>query len=160
MVWLKKVPGVSLILLLLTYGAEGWMYCSWVMHLFEEKAIFSRLHEQAYYGLFYGVAIVAIVFFIMAFTSPTLLMMVGLNNWLKSDSRAFASIILGALVFAIVVQRVDYFARFLVLAAAVFLLKLDLQLAGYSRWFCSLILAVCCWLGFTGGILAFYTGNP
>lgn len=160
MVWLKKVPGVSLILLLLTYAAEGWMYCSWVIRLFEEKVIFSWLHEQAYYGLFYGVAILAIVLFIIAFTSPTFLMLVGLDKWLNSDSRTIASIIIGALVFAIVVQWIDYFARFLVLAAAAFLLKLDLQLAGYSRWICSLILAILSWLGFSGGILAFYTWDP
>ena len=83
-------------------------------------------------------------------------MTVGLDNWLKSDTRAFMSIFIGAFSFAIIVQRIDYFARFLVLVSAALLLKLDLQLLGYSRWTCSLILVILCWLGFSGGVLAFY----
>lgn len=156
MVLLKKNPGVSLLLLLLTYGAEGWIYGSWISRMLEEGILLSQLDLQYRFSAFYGVAVTAIVFFVVVFTSPTSLMTIGLDNWLKSDTRAFISIFLGAFTFAIIVQRVDYFARFLVLASAAFLLKLDLQLIGYSRWTCSLILVILCWLGFSGGILAFY----
>ena len=157
MAWLRKIPGLSLLLLLLTYAAEGWIYASWVTLILEEKTFFSQLDESYRFSVFYGLAVAAIVFFVFLFTSPTSLITVGLDNWLKSDTRAFISIFIGAFAFAIIVQRVDYFARFLVLAGAAFLLKLDLQLLGYSRWFCSIILAFLCWLGFSGGILAFYT---
>ena len=157
MAWLRKIPGLSLILLLLTYAAEGWIYASWVTLILEETTFFSQLNESYRFSAFYGLAVAAIVFFVFLFTSPTSLITVGLDNWLKSDTRAFISIFIGAFAFAIIVQRVDYFARFLVLAGAAFLLKLDLQLLGYSRWFCSIILAFLCWLGFSGGILAFYT---
>ena len=156
MAWLRKIPGISLLLLLLTYAAEGWIYASWVTVRLEEGVLLSRLQEQFRFSVLYGVAVAAIVFFVVIFTSPTSLVTVGLDSWLKSDTRAFLSIFIGAFAFAIIVQRIDYFARFLVLAAAAFLLKLDLQLVGYSRWFCSIILAFVCWLGFSGGILAFY----
>jgi len=146
----------SLLLLLLTYGAEGWMYGSWINRILKQENILNFVTELSRWGILYGAAVTGIVLLVFIFTSPVSLMTVGLNNWLKSDSRAFISIFLGAFTFAILVQRVDYFARLLVLIAAVFLVKLDLQLLGCSRWLCSLILAILCWFGFSGGILAFY----
>lgn len=164
MIRFKKNPRYSLVfsllLLLLTYGAEGWMYGPWIYKLINQKNILSYFVEESVrVTVLYGVAVLGITFLALLFTSPVLLMTVGLDNWLKSDVRAFLSIFIGAFAFAIVVQRVDFFARFLVLIAAFFLGKLDLQLAGCSRWLCTLILVLLCWLGFTGGILAFYEWN-
>lgn len=159
MVKLKKTSRLSLflslMLLLLTYGAEGWIYGSWMNQLLEQDLL-TQFREQIRLGLFYGSAVISISLMVVVFTSPFSLMTVSLNKWLRSDTRAFLSIFIGAFAFAIIVQRVDYFARFLVLLAAIFLGKLDLQLIGLSRWFCSLVLVILCWLGFTGGILAFY----
>ena len=145
----------SLLLLLFTYGIEGWMYGFW-MERFLEREILLQFAELTRLSILYAAAIVGIFLLVIFFTSPVSLMTVGLNGWLKSDTRAFISIFLGAFAFAILVQRIDYFARLLVLLAAVFLLKLDLQLVGCSHWFCSFILVILCWLGFTGGILFFY----
>jgi hypothetical protein len=147
----------SLLLLLLTYGAEGWMYGPWVDKFINQESILNYfVKESVRATILYGGAMLGIAFLVLLFTSPVLLLTVGLDNWLKSDTRAFLSIFIGAFAFAIIVQQVDLFARFLVLISAVFLGKLDLQLAGYSRWLCSLILVLLCGLGFTGGILAFY----
>lgn len=161
MVKLKKTSRLSLIfsllLMLLTYGAEGWMYGAWINRFLKQESILNFLTEPTRISVLYGAAIMGIVLLVYTFTSPVSLMTVGLDNWLKSDSRAFISIFLGAFAFAILVQRVDYFARLLVLIAAVFLVKLDLQLSGCRRWLCSLILTILCWLGFSGGILAFYS---
>ncbi|MFM2310838.1 MAG: hypothetical protein RLZZ04_114 [Cyanobacteriota bacterium] len=147
----------SLLLLLLTYGAEGWMYGPWVYSFINQESILSYFVEESVrITILYGGAVLGITFLVLLFTSPVLLITVGLDNWLKSDTRAFLSIFIGAFAFAMIVQRVDFFARLLVLISAVFLAKLDLQLAGCSRWLCSLIIVLLCWLGFTGGILAFY----
>ena len=146
---------LSLLLLLLTYIVEGWMYGFWMNQLLE-RDLLARFAEPTRLSILYGAAIAGILLLVIFFTSPVSLLTVSLNGWLKSDSRAFLSIFLGAFGFAILVQRVDYFARFLVMLSAVFLLKLDLQLIGCSRWLCSFILVVLCWLGFTGGILTFY----
>ncbi|MEL6493992.1 MAG: hypothetical protein AAFQ41_02570 [Cyanobacteria bacterium J06623_7] len=149
----------SLLLLLLTYGAEGWLYGTWMNRLVTTEDILLRYAVATRVSILYGGAVVGIMLLVIIFTSPVSLVTVGLDNWLKSDTRAFLSIFIGAFAFAIVVQRVDYFARFLVLIAAVFLGKLDLQLLGCNRWLCSLILVILCWFGFTGGILAFYRWN-
>lgn len=163
MIRLKENPKFSLIfsllLLLLTYGAEGWIYGSWIFKFVEAESFLSKLVQSAQISILYGSAVIGIMFLVVIFTSPVSLVTVGLDRWLKSDTRAFLSIFIGAFTFAIVVQRVDFFGRFLVLVAAVFLGKLDLQLIGISRWLCSLILVLLCWFGFSGGILAFYQWN-
>lgn len=146
---------LSLMLSLLTYGIEGWLYGLW-MNRAVKYGLLSRFAETTSLSILYSVAIAGIVLLIVLFTSPVSLLTVGLNGWLRSDTRAFLSIFIAAFAFAILVQRVDYFARFLVLIAAIFLVKLDLQLVGCNRWLCTLILAILCWFGFTGGILAFY----
>ncbi|MGL6341231.1 MAG: hypothetical protein ACRC80_19080 [Waterburya sp.] len=156
MTWVKKSFKFSLILLLLTYAAEGWMYGAWITKQLEEGVLLTQLTEQMRLGIFYITAIAAISFFVIIFTSPISLFTIGLNGWLKSDTRAFLSIFVGAFAVTMVFQWVDFFARFLVLTAAALLFKLDLQLSGCNRWLCSLILIILCWLGFTGGILAFY----
>ena len=156
MTWLRKIPGVSLFLLLLTYGVEGWLYGSWVNDFLAESDLWMNLAERTRYNIFYGIAIIIILFCVVVLTAPISLVAMSLDNWLKSDTRAFLSIFLGAFAFTMIVQKVDYFARFLIFIACALLLKLDLQLIGFNRWFCTLILIIFCWLGFTGGILAFY----
>ena len=156
MIRLKKFPTISLFLLLLTYGVEGWLYGVWATQLLETRDLYANFANEIRFGILYGFAVGAIVLCVIILTSPISLVTIGLDNWLKSDTRAFFSIFLGAFAFTIIVQKFDYFARFLVYAASALLLKLDLQLLGCNRWLCSIILAIFCWLGFTGGILAFY----
>jgi hypothetical protein len=146
----------SLLLVLSTYSAEGWLYGYWIYGLLEQEHILNNFVESARLSILYGVAVLGIAFLVVLFTSPVFLITVGLNNWLKSAIRSWLSILIGAFAVTMIVQRIDFFARFLVLVSAVFLGKLDLQLVGCNRWLCSLILVLLCWLGFTGGILAFY----
>jgi hypothetical protein len=163
MIGLKDKPRfslvLSLLLLFLTYGAEGLLYGAWMQEFVKHESFLTNFIESARISILYGAALLGIMLLVVMFTSPVFLLTVGLSSWLKSDTRTLISILLGAFAFAIIVQRVDYFARLLVLVAAVFLGKLDLQLAGCNRWVCSLILILLCWFGFTGGILTFYQLN-
>lgn len=148
---------LSLLLLLLTSAVEGWIYGFW-MNKFLKQEVLTQFAQSTRPIILYGAAVVGILLLVFLFTSPISLLTASLNGWLGTDSKAFLSIFVGAFVFAILVQRVDYVARFLVFVAAIFLVKLDLQLLGYSRWLCSVVLAILCWFGFTGGILTFYLG--
>lgn len=156
MVWLRKFPRTSLFLLLLTYCVEGWLYGIWATIFLEESNFLAQLSEPTRFAISYSIAIASILFFVVIFTAPISLVAISLDNWLRSDVRAFLSIFLGAFAVTIIVQQIDYFARFMVFTASALLLKLDLQLIGFNRWFCTLVLMFFCWLGFTGGILAFY----
>ena len=154
MAWLKKIPAISLFLLLLTYSVEGWLFAVWATRSLAEGTIW--IQKLNHFSVLYSIAIACILFLIIVFTAPISLVAISLDNWLRSDTKAFMSIFLGAFAFTIIVQRVDYFARFVVFVAAALLFKLDLQLIGCNRWLCSLLLIIFCCLGFTGGILAFY----
>ena len=153
---LKKIPGISLILLLLTYGVEGWLYGIWARRYLAEGTLFTQFSELNRFGLLYSIAIVGILFFVVVLTAPISLVAISIDSWLRSDTRAFISIFIGAFAFTIIVQKVDLFARFLVYIAAALLMKLDLQLLGCNHWICSILLVIFCWLGFTAGILSFY----
>lgn len=148
---------LSLLLLLLTSAVEGWIYGFWMNKILKQEVL-TQFAQSTRPIILYGVAVVGILLLVFLLISPVSLLRLNLNGWLGSDSRAFLSIFVGAFAFAILVQRVDYVARFLVLVAAVSLVKLDLQLLGYSRWLCFLVAAILCWFGFTGGILTFYVG--
>ncbi|MEL6437738.1 MAG: hypothetical protein AAFQ80_00580 [Cyanobacteria bacterium J06621_8] len=150
--WLSA--SFSFLLLLLTYGAGGLLYGSWIKDF--PFSFLNAITETSRFILLYGLAVAGIIMFVFLFASPISLATICLNSWFKSDTRAFLSIFFAAFVFAIAVQRVDYFVRFLVLAAAAFLFKLDLQLLGFNSWLCTLSLNIFCWLGFSGGILASY----
>ena len=156
MTWFRKSPVISLFLLLLTYGVEGWLYGSWMTFFLRNSNLYAHLAANTRLGILYGVAVSIILLCVVVLTAPISLVANSIDNWLKSDIRAFLSIFLGAFAFTIIVQQVDYFARFLVFAASALLLRLDLQLLGFNRWLCTLCLIIFCWLGFTGGILAFY----
>ena len=154
-----KIPGVSPALLLLTYGVEGWLYGAWINRYLANENLFVQFSQLNQTRILYGIAVGCILLCVVVLTSPISLAAMSVDNWLRSDARAFISIFIGAFAFTLIVQKVDYFARFLVLAAAALLLRLDLQLLGYNRWLCTLLLIIFCWLGFTGGILAFYIWN-
>ncbi len=154
---LKQIPWLSLTVLLLTYGAFGWSYSSWGVEAIEQGRLLSKLETEIALPIVYGLGTMLIVLIAIIFTAPISLITISLNSWLKSDARAFISIFIGAFAFTIIVQRVDYFAKFLVLLAAALLVKLDLQLAGYRKWLSWLIVTFFCLLGFIGGILAFNT---
>ena len=131
------------------------MYSSWSVAAIETSELLSQLETVLALRIIYGLGVMSIILIAIVFTAPISLITLSLDNWLRSDTRAFLSIFIGAFAFTLIVQKVNYFATFLVLLASALLVKLDLQLAGYRRWFSWLILTFFCLLGFIGGILAF-----
>lgn len=131
------------------------MYSSWGVAAIETSELLSQLETVLALRIIYGLGVMSIILIAIVFTAPISLITLSLDNWLRSDTRAFLSIFIGAFAFTLIVQKVNYFATFLVLLASALLVKLDLQLAGYRRWFSWLILTFFCLLGFIGGILAF-----
>ncbi|MEN9521475.1 MAG: hypothetical protein RLZZ381_4063, partial [Cyanobacteriota bacterium] len=59
MIRLKNNPqfslAFSLSLLLLTYGAEGWIYGSWIYKLLEQESVLNNLVESTRISILYGV---------------------------------------------------------------------------------------------------------
>lgn len=157
MLRLRKTPWLSTTLLILAYGTYGWIYASWaVVRIERGNVLYWVLEKDLITFVLYGLGIFWVLIIAMAFTAPVALMTVSLNNWFKSEVRAFLSIFIGALAFALIVQWLEAFAEFFVLLAAGILVKLDLQATGYSRSLATIMLIILCLLGFGIGVFAFY----
>lgn len=137
MLLVKKLPWTSLLLLLCTYGVFGWVitaiYASWSLWLI-------------------GAAYILLI--ALALTAPFRLIQSFYTSWLKSDSRAFVSVIVGAFVAVVFLHWIEIFIRIMVLISASALVRLDLQTRGVSKWQAFGILVVVPLIGFALGIFA------
>lgn len=137
--WLiKKLPWASLLLLVFTYGLFGWLISA-------TDPIWLWLMGASY-----------ILLIALALAAPFTLMKTFYTSWLKSDARAFLSVIVGAFVAVLIVTWIEVFVRILVLLSAGALVRLDLQTAGYNEWQCFSILVIVSLTGFGLGILTQY----
>ena len=134
---MKKLPWASLLLLVFTYGLFGWLISatdiSWLLWLMG------------------GVYVLLIA---LALTAPFRLIRSFYTSWLQSDTRAFLSVIFGALVAVVIINWLAIFIRILVLVSAAALVRLDLQTAGYTKWQAFGILLTVSLAGFGLGVLA------
>lgn len=137
MLFVKKLPWASLLLLVFTYGLFGWLVSakdiSWLLWLMG------------------GVYVLLIA---LALTAPFRLIRSFYTSWLQSDTRAFLSVIFGALVAVVIINWLAIFIRILVLVSAAALVRLDLQTAGYTKWQAFGILLTVSLAGFGLGVLA------
>lgn len=159
MLRVKTTVWISTILLLMTYGVYGWIYGSWIVEILEiiedENRLSQILDTQNSLAILYGIGAIWILAIALIFTVFVDLITINLDSWLKSDIRAFLIIFFGAFAFAIIVQRLDYFARFLILLASAILVKLDLRTMGLNKWLSQLILAIISVGSFFSGLIAF-----
>ncbi len=157
MAGLKKIPWLSLILLILVYGVFGWLYTPWFSSFLERRTLLTwTIEEDLALVLIYGLGSLWVILIATVFTAPVTLLTLSMSNWLKSEVRAFLCVIFGALAFALIVRWFSFFTRLFVLLAAAMLVKLDLRAAGYGQWLSTLILAFLCLAAFSTGVLAFY----
>lgn len=137
MLLVKKLPWTSLLLLLCTYGVFGWLI---------------TVSDSS--GLLWLLGAAYTLLIASAMTAPWALIKGFYGSFLRSDSRAFVSVIVGAFVAVIFIHWIEIFVRILVLICASALARLDLQTAGYSKWQAFWILMVVSIIGFAVGILA------
>lgn len=137
--FIKKLPWASLLLLVFTYGLFGGLISA------TDRSIWLWIMGASY-----------ILLIALALTAPFTLMKTFYTSWLKSDARAFLSVIVGAFVAVLIVTWIEVFVRILVLLSAGALVRLDLQTAGYNEWQCFSILVIISLTGFGLGILMQY----
>ena len=135
MSWFKQIPWLSLSILVVTYGLCGWIYASWAVNLIDQGKLFDWVLDQTILTiLLYSLGTCGVLLIALVFTAPIALMNLTIGKWIKSDSGAFISIILGAMAFALVVQALSLFAKFFVLLASAMLFRLDLRAVGLNTW--------------------------
>ena len=137
--FIKKLPWASLLLLVFTYGLFGWLISA---------------TDRSIWLWFMGASYILLI--ALALAAPFTLMKTFYTSWLKSDTRAFLSVIVGAFVAVLIVTWIEVFVRVLVLLSAGALVRLDLQTAGYNEWQCFSIIVIISLTGFGLGLLTQY----
>ena len=141
---MKKLPWSSLLLLVFTNSVFGWLIAS------------SKLNSDASKPwLLWVIGAFYILLIALALTAPLTLIQTLYGSWLKSDTRALISVIMGAFVAVLIISWINIFIRILVLVSAGALARLDLQVAGYRGWYAFGILVVFGLTGYSLGIMAY-----
>ena len=155
MLWFRKIPWLSISIMTIAYGVSGWLYAAWAVEIINQGKLFYWILENNIITvILYGLGICFILLIALAFTAPVAFLTTGMAKWFRTDFGAFMSIILGAMAFALIVQRLDFFSRIFVLLASAMLVRIELKIRGIKTWISSLIIACLCLLGFGIGIIA------
>ncbi|MCC5609107.1 hypothetical protein LC612_20545 [Nostoc sp. CHAB 5834] len=110
---LKRVPWVSLALVMLSYSTLGWV-------ISETRAPLSV----------WLATVVAILLLIVTLTIPWLKMKYYLDVLFKSNIRSFGVAVLGAFLFFIMIAWFRVFLDTLLIISATILVRIDFQMAG------------------------------
>jgi len=135
MLALKKLPLFSLAILLVTYSILGWRL--------------SRVHSLWFTGL--GVPSSWVILLLVV--AGALLIAISLTSalpivtdiigfTLKSDTRAFLVVSVGAFLTVLIICWLPVFAHILIVVSANSLARLDLQTLRFSQWQAFLILSI------------------
>ncbi|OKH19473.1 hypothetical protein NIES593_20980 [Hydrococcus rivularis NIES-593] len=156
----KKFPWLSSCLLILTYGVFGWVVAQsslvWSEGIVAQgRALGWIIDDKSVHIVIDLLGAVLILLIAIAFTAPIALATIFFGSWLKSETRAWISILGWAFAVVFIIRWINYFARILVLVCAALLGRLEFQAAGYNSWQTFIILTLICLGGFTSGVLAF-----
>jgi len=110
---LRRVPWVSLALVLLSYSTLGW--------------VISEAHPPLFVWL---VTVVAILLLIVTLTAPWSKMTYYYSIFLKSNIRTFGVAVLAAFLFFIMIAWFRVFLDTLLILSATILVRIDFQRAG------------------------------
>ena len=143
----RDTPWVSLGLFCLTYGIFGWLtaglfddWQGWI--LAHQNWFFWDINEAIALRMSHGFGVGLVFTLMVILTAPLRIIQILFGSWLRSDTRAFISVLGWALAAVIVICWMHHFARFFVLISAGMLCHLDLQLCGCRAWQVFIILTI------------------
>ncbi|HEY9597742.1 MAG TPA: hypothetical protein V6D33_08740 [Cyanophyceae cyanobacterium] len=142
MLFVKKLPWLTLLILFFTNSIFGWLLSS------------SDFSAEPFSWLIWLLGAVYIVLIALALAAPLTLIQNFFGSWLQSDTRAFFSVIIAAFLSVIILCWIQIFIRILVLLSAGALARLDLQTARYGEWQSFGLLAFFSLTGFGLGVVA------
>jgi len=172
MLFVKKLPWTSLLLLVFTHSVFGWLV-SVEAHSVWQHAVKNHImlgeHKSTFNSLWIGgvnptlwdfswwvllKGIFCILLISLALTAPFKLIKTFYSSWLQSDLRAFISVVVGSFFAVIIIVSLDVFVRILVLIAAAALARIDLRTPSYSEWQAFWLLSVVSLSGYILGIIS------
>lgn len=138
----KRIPWLSLLLLLASYASFGWFLCHYAFPLVDSlphglttREVFDRVLLQPTFPKVVLLATVGcIIFLSLAFMRPLSNFTSFINRWFKSDTIAFLSIAIFAGMIAVVLYWLQVFLFVMTIAAAGALARIDLQTHRFSSF--------------------------
>lgn len=139
-------PWISLGLFCLAYGVFGWlvgeMIPAWQAWLLGHQTWFFWPIDQAIaFKMAWGFGGGLVLLLIVVLVAPLRIMQLLFGTWLRSDAKAFTSVLAWAFAAVLIICWLEQFVRFFVLLSAGILCHLDLQIRGYRVWQVFLILS-------------------
>ncbi len=161
MIGQTKFPWLSLLLIFLTYGVFGWyvsefsvIWSDWLIH--HGKGWGWAIEENLPLLILEITSSIAILLVTLCLAAPVAILSVFLKSWVRSDLRAFASVLVWSLLFVIILRWFVQFTQLLVLMSATILARVELQRVGYRNWSTFGIILLICISGFAAGSIGFY----
>ncbi len=148
---LKRLPWVSLTLLLVTYSTLGWLLSAWL--------ISDVLVPWANWAI-WAIVVVADLLLAAALASPWSRGRDSFAHLIKSDTRAFLVAVTFALLSVVIITWLHIFIHILVVISAGTLVKIDTQTARWSNEQSFLFLAIASLLGFGLGAVVRVVIHP
>lgn len=145
MLFINKLPLASLSLLLFAYGVFGWLVGNDAQK--DNLTTLSGISSV----LWLDGAIILLIALTLA--APFKLIQNLYTSWMKSDTKAFFAVILGAFLAVVILHWIDVSAHILLLLSAGALVRLDLQTTGYSKWQAFGVLVFVSLVGFGLGLI-------
>jgi hypothetical protein len=113
----KKLPCISLVLVILSYSALGWV-----------------LAESRVPGFVWLIFVPIVLFVVGSFTSPLSSVTKYSNILFRSNTRTFAVAVLGAFLFFAMLAWFQLFLDCLLIVSAAILARIDFQVSGFTEW--------------------------
>ena len=157
MLWLKYLPVISILLLLVTYTAFGWHVTSaslvWSEPLSAQfKSWDFDLEQQSILWGIHLLALLMIVLTSLALTAPIALMTFFVGSWARSEVQSMISMVFWSFVLVVMLRWFNYFVEFLVLICSAVLGRIELRNAGLSQSQAVLVLLALCIASFGVGV--------
>ncbi|KKJ01283.1 hypothetical protein [Prochlorothrix hollandica] len=140
--WIRRLPKTSLLLLWLTYGVFGWYWSAAVV----EPGEGGWWSLALWPSLVLGSLILAAVM-----TGPLRILRSLALQWLASDMRSFGTTIVAAFLGVFLVGQMTLVTNLLILFSAMGLARLDLQTHRFDEWTAFWVLGSVALLGLTLG---------
>lgn len=161
MLKLKKIPWLSIILLLLTYSSFGWIFARsssrWIEWLLENDSWFGlTFTEPVVFLSLKIIGVITVLFISLILTTPLRFFNYLFGTWLQSDTKALLSVLGFAFAAVLIACWLEQFIRLLVLTSAAMLLRFELQKNGYSQGLRKLLLGGLSLFGFVIGLIIYH----
>ena len=158
---LIRVPLLSSVIILLTYGSFGWYLgnsvSDWSYWLGQKVNAYGlTMRNETFFLLIHLIAVLIILLIIIGLSIPDIILIIIFGNSFKSDSKAMITVFLWSLITVFLLRWIANVSIIFLLICSTVLAKLEMQKFNISRYQIIINLFIICFSGFGFGLLSYY----